>query len=377
MIFSRRCARIAPGGATLLLLASVYACADAGSHREAERRPVPELAPATLVSVCDNTDNAGCTLGPLVGALPRADGSIIVAHHGGPLFRFDSTGAFVDSLGRSGRGPGEFESIWEFGEGVGDSVGIVDVRGLRVAWIPPGGVGGRNEPIPFEPFMEAVLVSQHGSFMLAVPGTDTAGARVNAYVTRFANEATRRHASVPAISYRMPNSDMSRIAPILAPRTHWCVTPTGRMAVASGDEWTVHVFDSAGAMQRVDLPGLPRDRIELADLQRVARRWGRHPARQDSMAQRQMDSLPERTHPTVLKLACDDAVIMLVTSGNASRSTQRWRVIDWSGRELVRLQLPSDAQLSRVGHGRFTVLRSNEQSGLEWVEVYAMPSPGG
>jgi len=127
-------------------------------------------------------------------------------------------------------------------------------------------------------------------------------------------------------------------------------------------------------VRAIELDSLPLDKIELADMQRVA--WGRTEAKKDSMARRQMDANPNRTHPTVLKMACDDAVIMLVTSANASRSLQRWRVIDWSGRELVRLQLPTDAKLSMVAHGRFTVLLSDDQTGLEWVEVYAVPSSG-
>jgi hypothetical protein len=283
---------------------------------------------------------------------------------------------FVDSLGRTGRGPGEFESIMQFGGGVADSVGIVDVRGLRVAWIPPQGSGGRNEPIPYEMSMEDVQLSQRGAFLFAVPGTDTAGTRVNAYVTWFRNDSTRRHANVPAISYRLANSDMFRPPPILSPRTCWCVSPSGRIAFASGDEWTVHLVDTAASVNAVELDSLPLDKIELADIQRIARRWGPNAARQDSMARRQMEANPNRTHPTVIKMACDDDAIVMVTSENASRSQQRWRVIDWSGRELVRLQLPSDAQLSMVGHGRFTVLRSDDQAGLEWVEVYAMPAPG-
>ena len=370
----RAAAHILRMSTATLLVGTLSGCADRAQERDADTGIVAELVPRRIASVCDNADAVGCLLGPLAGALPRADGSTIVAHHGGPLFRFDSAGVFIDSLGRTGRGPGEFESIMQFGGGVADSVGIVDVRGLRVAWIPPVGVGGRNEPIPYEMSTEDVQVSDRGSFLFAVPGTDTAGARVSAYVTWFRNDSTRRYANIPAISHRLPNSEFSRPPPLLVPRTHWCVAPAGRIAFASGDEWTVRLVDSTGSVRAIELDSLPLDKIELADMQRVA--WGRTEAKKDSMARRQMDANPNRTHPTVLKMACDDAVIMLVTSANASRSLQRWRVIDWSGRELVRLQLPTDAKLSMVAHGRFTVLRSDDQTGLEWVEVYAVPSSG-
>ncbi len=362
--------------ATALLFLSVTGCAADARDEFDALRTIPDHAPQRIASICENADASGCTLGPLLSALPRADGRTIVSHFGGTLFRFDSAGQFEDSLGRSGRGPGEFESVMHFGEGPADSIGIVDVRGLRVAWIPPRGVGGRNELIPFEMSMQDLRVSRHGTFMLSVPGTDTVGARVSAYVTWFRNDSTRRHANLPAISYRVANSDMSRIPPFLAPRSHWCVTPTGRMAFANGDEWAIRVVDTTYSAQNLELPSMPLDRIELADLQRIARQQGRNEARQDSLAQRQFDSLPDRAHPTVTGLACDDSRIVLVTSGNVSRGVNRWRVIDWSGLELARLRMPLDARLSTVGHGKVTVLRSDEESGAEWVEIYALPSTG-
>ena len=72
--------------------------------------------------------------------------------------------------------------------------------------VTPSLAGGRDEPIPYEMSMEDVQVSDRGSFLFAVPGTDTAGARVSAYVTWFRNDSTRRYANTPAISHRLPNS---------------------------------------------------------------------------------------------------------------------------------------------------------------------------
>ncbi len=72
--------------------------------------------------------------------------------------------------------------------------------------VTPSLAGGRNEPIPFDMSLEDVQVSDRGSFLVALPGTDTAGARVSAYVTWFRNDSTRRYANIPAISHRLPNS---------------------------------------------------------------------------------------------------------------------------------------------------------------------------
>ena len=72
--------------------------------------------------------------------LPRGDGAFVVANAGASELRlFDSAGAMRWSVGRSGRGPGEYSYISDAALLPGDSIVVLDVRGRRISVLDPRG----------------------------------------------------------------------------------------------------------------------------------------------------------------------------------------------------------------------------------------------
>ncbi len=94
------------------------------------------------------------------------------------------------------------------------------------------------------------------------------------------------------------------------------------------------MIDSMGGTLSKPIEQLPRDAIELADLQLLTRRSVRNQARADSIAARQFAG-PTKLHPTIAAMACDDAFLVLATSGNVSKGAATWRLLDWAGRETM------------------------------------------
>ncbi len=118
----------------LALLVGVLtgACTADTLDRADSEAPVLTRDAQVVSRICADPDADGCTLGQLIDAVPLNGGRTLVAHVGSPLFIYDSLGALLDSAGRFGRGPGEFESIVRVAQTAGDSIGVVDMRGLRV-----------------------------------------------------------------------------------------------------------------------------------------------------------------------------------------------------------------------------------------------------
>ncbi len=365
----------AKGFSRLVLCCSIAlgagACDGTAVDNASSEPAVPTRDAQPIARICADIDAPGCTMGPLIEAVPLEDGGTLVAHAGGPLFLFDSAGAFRDSVGRLGQGPGEFESILRVGLIGADSIAVVDVRRFTVVFLPRSGAGGRSEPIPFEPSFEDTRVSSRARYLFAVPGVDSAGARADGFVLAFNGENVRRHTTVRAISYRMPGSDMSRPRGHFAPRTNWCVSPQGRIAFAHGDTWTLDLVDTLGAVSEVTLDGFKRDAIELVDFQLATGSFGGNQARADSAAARQFAG-PIKQHPTVFSMACDDEHIVLATSGNASKGSATWRLVNWAGQETLRLRVPTDARLSSVGFGRLSVFRQDTATGAQIVELVSL-----
>ncbi len=357
--------------APVFLLSLVVSACSTAADKTSSNNIVLTRDAQPIARICVDINAPGCTMGALIAAIPLEDGGTLVAHTGGPLFFFDANGAFRDSVGRFGQGPGEFESIMSLGLVGADSIGVVDVRRFAVVFLPRSGTGGRSEPIPFEPSFEDTRVTASTRYLFGVPGVDSAAARADGFVLAFAGDSVRRHTTVRAISYRMPDSEMSRPRGYLAPRTNWCVSPQGRIAFAHGDSWTLDLIDSLGASTAVTVKAFNRDAITLDDLQLVIGRSARSESLADSIARTQLAS-PIKQHPTIVKLACDDEHIVLVTSANASKGSAIWRVVNWSGQETTRLRVPLDAQLSSVGFGRVSMFRQDSETGAEIVELISL-----
>lgn len=131
---------------TLVLLTGCTAGSDLSDEGEAIRL-------SALVSFGTDDGPGSFVQFPLPSAL-TARGMYVVADEGqrGGLTAFDSTGAFVQTIGRFGAGPGEFRRASRVIVVEGDSLLAVDDQLKRGTMISPDLVPRRAFPLPLFPF---------------------------------------------------------------------------------------------------------------------------------------------------------------------------------------------------------------------------------
>jgi len=76
--------------------------------------------------------------GSVDAVAPAPDGSVLVVDGMVPaVYRFSASGAFVETLGRSGEGPGEYRTIAALDVLPDGAVVLVDTRLARISWLDP------------------------------------------------------------------------------------------------------------------------------------------------------------------------------------------------------------------------------------------------
>jgi hypothetical protein len=109
-------------------------------HRAGYESAVREWRVTSLPDiVIGNVDgNDAYLLGSVVAATIRSDGVVVIADASANQLRFfNSNGTFLDSFGRSGRGPGEFSAIAGLVRTAGDTLVVWDEVAARISWIGP------------------------------------------------------------------------------------------------------------------------------------------------------------------------------------------------------------------------------------------------
>jgi hypothetical protein len=77
------------------------------------------------------------------------------------IYRFSTRGELIDSIGRRGRGPGEFESVAGFGVGPQGEIGLADIRVGRVVIFSPNGTPQATYHATVGPLMGLVWRGTH------------------------------------------------------------------------------------------------------------------------------------------------------------------------------------------------------------------------
>ncbi len=142
-------------GALTLLLAITYTGAE---HAGAQTIPTRQIAVANQTSAVLNlrevvrlgsVDGEHDAFGRIMDATLDRRGRIIVADDlAHQVVVFSPDGRRVGTLGRRGRGPGEFESPWRLGVDASDSIFVWDMALSRVSVFAPDLTFSRTFPLP-------------------------------------------------------------------------------------------------------------------------------------------------------------------------------------------------------------------------------------
>ena len=321
----------------------------------------------------------------VASAVRLSNGKIVVANGASNEIRvYDATGKHAATYGRTGGGPGEFQSLralWLF---PGDSIMAMDSRNGRMTLFGPTMQIVRTETLP--PIPGAIARMANGSYLatqgLAPPEKRTdfrgliefeglvlrkaPGATVTAYDTivrgvkagqSYVNGETRRQYPFP----------YGRSAQIGVGRTHFFYGST------HGTE--LGVFDQNGKRTgTVKIRGSGKP-LSAADIQK----WVDDNVERRTTAQAKLDARndykaipPNPRTPEFAALKVDDAGNVWVRQyGPPWDPSMAWDVYDVGGKSLARVRMPARFEPMHIGRD-FVLGVSKDEFDVERVELFSL-----
>jgi hypothetical protein len=350
-------------------------------------------------------------------AFQLESGVLVVASDGTHDLRFyDAQGRHIRTVGRRGRGPGEFELLWYARAIHGDTIVVWDVGQRRASFFDPDGdltgevtidlsghfveVNGLSTPaFPVEMVVrrDGFLLIQPGSltFTLSPDGTPN----LNAVAADGAFQLIH-----PLFLVDRDGSVVQTVGPV--PGSEWFIKDGIRhtrffgaelhmaggretFVVGAGKPSTFSRLTGQNDLQRVEtgMPEVPLSDAAWEERLRLAMPGPPNQARADRLR-----AMPKpATLPAYSALLVDDEDRVWVQEFDAARSsrvvpytvgvspdrfgvagdTQRWAVFDRNGRLLGRLTLPTNLRITDIARGRLTAVDYDEL-GVERVQVFEL-----
>lgn len=326
----------------------------------------------------------------ITGATQLPDGSLLVADLGdAPLRLFGADGRFARNVARKGAGPGEMEYLARLFR-CGDAIYTYDIDGYRISEYTTDATYRRT--FRFEvptsqtvPYVSACNASGRFAHLgWGARGEPKAGYHrdtVPVWVTASADGAPTVVDSVPA-SERWGQTYQGRIVgsrPLpLGKQPSVAAGPTG-FFVATGDAFEVLAYDSVGALRDTlrladSVPAVtPADIRDLIDAQ-IAEAG----ERQRASTEREYAEIafPER-HSAITALLVDgDGLLWLRAYAPPSAATATWRVLDPSGRERARVDLPRRLEVFEIGRDYLLGRQLDEAQGVPVLQRWRLDRSG-
>lgn len=339
----------------------------------------------------------GATDGPpeylfnrIVGAVRFEDGSIVVANAGSQQIRFyDASGAHQRTVGRSGSGPEEFQSMGWMDRFRGDSLVIYDPQSARATVISRTGE-----------FTRTISLERHSSgglpSLVGAAGDGTFIARVNAVLAE--DDLASGMLSTPATYYRLSSADgalqdsiitlpgreshlqigegsITVMQPLIGPAPH--VAATGdAVYIGFGGVFEIRRYNSDGVLQNLIRRGgepKPLSATDLASL-RDKRLEGMEPEGMERMGQ-VLESMPTPlVRPAFASLLADQSGNLWVEESNLPGEPNRWAVFEAEGRLLGSIDLPDGFRPFQAVDD-YILGVATDDFGIERVHVYGVEKP--
>lgn len=202
--------------------------------------------------------------GTITDVAPAADGRIYGADaDAGHVKVLTPDGRLIDTLGRKGEGPGEFQRLSQLTLGRGDSLYVLDAGRRRVSVFAPSGRLARGLSVDPEqgfprrimvPENRSGLVLQHATFALS--GEAERGTFVVRRLQPDGSVADTLVTKRRAPSHQAQREDVKLLLPIpFMPSLHSALGPNNRVHVARGDSLAVVSYALDGEYRReVSIP---------------------------------------------------------------------------------------------------------------------------
>ncbi len=322
-------------------------------------------------------------------AVRTPDGGIAVANSGtGELRFFDTEGEFAGSVGRSGQGPGEFQSLTLLGMLPGDSILLYDARSARFSMVGPERTVVRSYAPDGRPSLTArgmlasgwaVISGPAGSLGDPASGTLMAPAMPLRLVSP---EGTLEPAvdTLPdrPLYFQITDQGMSFTRVPLSAEPAYAVGATAFHA-GEAHSYEVRTYDSEGALVRILRVARPPRPVTDADI-RTAVEAATERASEEARPRlrRSLDDAPwPETMPAYERLLADRLGYLWVEEYRApGEELQRWMVYDSVGTVVGSVNVPASLYLTDVGRDWMLGL-GHDALGEQTVELYDLKRADG
>jgi hypothetical protein len=322
-------------------------------------------------------------------ALRLPDGRVLVADGGTSELRyFDSSGTYLNTVGRYGGGPGEFyriESVWF----AGDSLVIFDPYQNRISVLSLSGELGRTLTIGRGPLSQpfSVWAFADGRILAGMLVIDGGAAglrreRIRLVYRRYAPNGTALDSlgvfpqwEVYSESHSLGAGQSAAVA-TSAPfgrQSSTCVSGD-RLYYASSESYDMQVFDSAGRLERIIRRPVPNRPVTSRDVEAFKAEFldGESPG---SWRRRIVDELtfPETMPaygPVVVDALGNAWVAEYSGEGRIDRKG-RWTVFDPNGRMLGVVEMPTGGRVTTIGADYVMGVWTSEQD-VPQVRMYRL-----
>lgn len=349
---------------TLLAIALIAACADA------PRSAVP------LTSISGLQEITSFTLedGTIASARLSADSRIVVVARPNILAVYDSSGARLASLGRTGSGPGEFRMLMWAAPGGADSVWAFDFQQRRLSLFSAEFAFADSWRIDGATTPNAVARLGSGAVILVDPfmpmpsrssglSVDT----VNLLALLPPATAPTRLARIPWTTRFQAAESVALIAQPLRPAASVAAGDSS-VFVAFGDRAEVFEYDATGRLlstRALQLTPRATRPEELAWARALAER----PSTFDDVPPLYRSVPLPTTAPLIADLRVNGDRLWIKEFQVSDSVPTTWRGFSFTGAQVDSLSLPAGTQLLDL-RGSWVLLKVTDPSGDESVALY-------
>jgi len=315
------------------------------------------------------------------GILELQDGRIVVLDGGTCEIRYFSARAEpLHQVGRCGRQPGQFVSLWLVGRGPADELLVWDLETRRFTWLSTAG-----QPRAF--------VELPDSFGTVTPWYVFADSRVLATVRR-TPAALRGAMQDTTVLWDLDPETRQQTRLVSKPGVWWWTGPRGRepvpftgnavfalranaVAIAAGSEHAVELWSRAGTLQARyidERPAEPLTRAEISEYRDTELRSMDAAAARDRLAEWNAMPLPAYRLAYDRLLISPDGRIWARDYEWRDQRDHRWTVFDTSGLAIARVRTPAFLEILEL-HEDHVLGHGTDENGREHAWVYAIDRP--
>ena len=326
-------------------------------------------------------------------ALTLPDGRIVVANRGSHQLRvFDASGIHMETWGRRGEGPGEFNSLLEVAHWPGDSLIAWYSQNDRLSVFDSHGNFGRTL-IPGDLRNRAEVALRDGAIL--VSGFSAGGFSLDDGPARRErnHEVVDAEGQVLASLGPFPGTEMHTsgsgnvfsIMTIPFTRSTRTTAWAGLFVVAPNDNYEIRAYEPAGTLSRI----VRRDHALIAPTPthidaEIERRVALRPTEQQAERRRELRETFEEvpiaeTFPAFDQIVADALGHLWVQEYDLpgeERTNPLWTVFDPEGRVLGFVETPARLGIYEIGED-YILGRATDDLGVEYVQVWSLSRSGG